>query len=78
MRFIFCDHAVNFHDHIVLLSFDIERRYFMLITLRHIVMLSLVIRLLCWICNEHFLKNECVIFTSQSFSKPYSSSSLCS
>ena len=49
----------------------------MLITLRHIVMLSLVIRLLCWICNEHFLKNECVIFTSQSFSKPYSSSSLC-
>lgn len=78
MRFIFCDHALNSHDHTVLLSFDIAGRNFMLITLRCIVMLSLVVRLLCWICNEHFLKNECVIFTSQSFSKPYSSSSLCS
>lgn len=50
----------------------------MLITLRCIVMLSLVVRLLCWICNEQFLKIKYVLFTSQSFSKPYSSSSLCS
>lgn len=50
----------------------------MLITLTCIVMLSLVVRLLCWICNEQFLKIKYVLFTSQSFSKPYSSSSLCS
>ena len=49
MRFIFCDHALNSHDHTVLLSFDIAGRNFMLITLRRIVMLSLVIGLLCWI-----------------------------
>ena len=38
----------------------------MLITLRCIVMLSLVVRLLCWICNEQFLKIKYVLFTSQS------------